>query len=191
MHKALKYLLLSQACFLFFVLICFVLKSDEFFKNAALSYYGTNGRTVIPYATGILSASYFLLKSTSHVEPKNQLKIVRMFIRTLAVLLLAGLITPYSINREFFVLHITQGALLFLTVLLASIYIVFFIDHKLRNILILSGELISIVLLILSLGFVGVLHLQASAQLLTNLLFTLLLFNTLKDLLATSQAKLR
>ncbi len=193
MHKALKYLLLSQTCFLFFVLICFVLKADEFFKNAALSYYGTNSRTIIPYAAGILSAAYFLFKSSSYLGDiaKKEIKIIKVTSQILAILLIGDLLTPYSINWVFFILHMIQGAALFLTVLLVSIYIVLFIDTKLKNILILSGELIFLTILILSLGFIDVLHLQATAQLVINLLFILLLFNTLKDLLSAPQAKLR
>lgn len=55
-------------------------------------------------------------------------------------------------------------------------------DRRPLNRAIFIAEIVTTVLLVLSFGFVGVLHIQALAELLAGLLFVALLFNTLKDL---------
>lgn len=178
MNQALKYLLYSQAAFLFFIAICFLLKPSAFVNNAAISYYGTNPVTLAPYAAGMLLAAYFLLKSANHIK-KPSGKILRLSLRTMAVLLTAMLLVPYSVNKTFSDVHLLLSGLLLLVVLATSVYIIAAIDKRPLNLAIAALELLGVAILYFSLF--GGLNIHGPSELFLNLLFVALMYNTLKD----------
>lgn len=178
MSKALKYLLYSQASFLAFIAVCFVLQPDAFKASAALSYYGTNSVTILPYGAGTFLATFFLLKAAGQIAGEK-LSVVRNSLKAMAALLAAMLFVPYTVNKTFSDIHLALSGLLLLTVLVASFYVVAALDRRPPNILIVLLELATVALLYLSL--VGEIHLHGPSELLMSLLFIGLMYNTLKD----------
>lgn len=178
MNKALRYLIYGQISFLAFIVICFVLRPDAFRDNEALSYYGTNLTTILPYALGILLASFFMLKSAANLNG-DRTKVIRISLRAMAFLLVAMLFVPYHINDVFLLAHLAITLLLLLVVLAASFYIVGVLDRRPLNIFIISLELFAVAMLFLSLA--GTASLHGLSELLMSLLFIALMYNTLKD----------
>lgn len=181
MQRALYYLVLSQITMLLFAIICFAIRPDAFFDNTALSYYGTQAATIIPYSMGMLLTAYFLYKGARHLHNKKT-AFVKKSILGIATLIVAALMTPYSINGFFFWTHLTITFVMMFLVLGASLYILIHIDRRPINILIASFDVLMFTLVILSFGFWDIVHIQALAELLASLLFITLLYNTLRDL---------
>lgn len=179
MNKALKYLIYSQASFLAFIAVCFMLQPDAFKSSAALSYYGTTSVTIVPYAAGTFLAAFFLLKAAGQLA-NQKLSVVRNSLKAMAALLVAMLFVPYTVNKTFSDIHLALSGLLLLAVLVVSFYIVVAVDRKPLNIIIILLELATIVLLYLSL--VGEIYLHGPSELLMSLLFIGLMYNTLKDI---------
>jgi len=170
MHKVPRYLILGQASFLFFAVICFVLEPRAFLENAPFSYYGTHRATFIPYAIGILCAVFCITKAATIIRDKNDV-IIRKALFSLAVLLVGILASPYSVNGYFFAAHIIVSILLLSVVLGVSSVIVFTRDRSAKSRLFYTCEILTVVALVLSQGFVGILHVHALAELTISLLF--------------------
>ncbi len=190
MHKAVRYLLYSQASFLFFICFCIALEPNSFLHNAPASYYGTLARTILPYAAGMLSAVYFLFKAWQGLDDRPKLRVIKASIGIIALLMLGLLVIPYSVNALFFDIHRILAIALLVIVLVVSIYIVGFVDRRPRNLLIISFELIATALLVLSQAS-HVIALAGLGELLLNLAFTLLICNTVHDLLSKPAADLK
>ena len=170
MHRVTKFLVLGQLIFLAFAIVCFVLQPHAFLANAAFSYYGNYRLTIIPYALGILSATACIIKAASFVKDSRD-TIIRRALFGLAILLLGILASPYSVNGYFFAAHIVVSTLLLLVVLGVSSVIVFRRDRSAKSICLYISEIITTTVLVLSQGFIGVLHIHALAELAIGLLF--------------------
>lgn len=165
---------------LVFAVVCFVIKPTAFLSNTALSYYGTQPATIIPYGLGMLLTAFFLHKGAQQLHGKK-VAFVKHSVLSIALLLVATFLTPYSAGYFFFAAHMVVTLLMMFVVLGASAYILLKIDRSPLNVVIALLDLLMFIFVVLSFGFWDILHVQAVAQLGASLLFIGLLYNTLKD----------
>jgi len=170
--------LVGQMCFVFFSFVCFALDPEAFWLNAPLSYYGTQLTTIIPAILGIATTVFFLLRGASKIRNKR-LKLLQFFLRATALLLLALLFSPYTINYTFWITHMTISFLLLAVVVAGSSHVLFALDKRPLSIFLAFSVLLSGVSV--TLCVFQVIHVAALTELLFSSSFNLLFFNTLKD----------
>ncbi len=112
-NQATKNLIKGQACFVFGIVICILLKPKGLTGNGGITYYGVYAKTILPYAFALLGLAWFSLRiALSLNEPR--LKTVKYAGTSTAALILAVFLTPYHLSIQFYVLHVYLAAALFL-----------------------------------------------------------------------------
>ncbi len=89
--------------------------------NAGISYYGLYRETLLPYAAALLGAAYFALRAIDALPPDE--KILRLALKTYALLIVGLVITPYTVSTWLNYLHIVCGTALFSLQLLLSCWV--------------------------------------------------------------------
>ncbi len=186
MRRAIKYLVASQLVMLLFAVVCFFIESEAFLSNTAISYYGTLLSTIVPYSLGMLLTALLIYKSTWYLRDQKTVAI-RLSLRLIAALMVATWATPYNGGVVLFWTHMVVTFIMLLVVLGTSAYIAVKIHRHPLNLVIVLAEMLMTAILILSLGFWDILHLQAPAQLTISLLFVTILCTTLRSLEPQSQ----
>ncbi len=174
--QALRYLIGSQVLYLVTLLVCFSIKPEVLLDNRAISLYGSETGTAVPYVIGFLGAAYLILRAAL-LLPKF-VSVNRTLSRWLIVLsgLLAGLtITPYTINSALFYLHATFAFLLFVVELGLGFWLVIKARKDGIDTVLFLAQATGFVISLLSLGEIKVLHLLVVGQLIAIGMFALLL----------------
>jgi hypothetical protein len=164
--KAVRLLVWSQVIFILTILVCFVINPEVVLKNYALSVYGTQLKTVVPYAVGFV-VSAFLVVKTAQTLPKDTLLNRRLsrLLLVLAVLLLGVLLTPFTLNSVFWHLHGYVTFALFITELGTGLWLVIKTREDLLDIILYTAQVTGFIVSILSLGEISILHFLVFGQL--------------------------
>lgn len=155
---------------------CIIARPESLGHNDGLSYFGAVWWTVIPYSIAFAQYAVFCWLASNKIKPtKLSSKIIRWFLRLMAVLLIGLIITPHTIINP---LHKAFGSTLFASQLLLSMYL-FYQNKKqfyifLLIIIMLASGLFSASFLFSSAGF------MIQAQIIYQLAFVVLLIHYLK-----------
>jgi hypothetical protein len=169
-----RYLVFSQVTLYATVLLCVALAPSSLSANSGLSYFGVHKLTVIPFGLGLLVSAYFILKST-HFLPAATTghKRLGLALRTISLLIVGIVVTPYSLGNWFDGVHRVFGITLFSVQLLLAIQITVFIKRDWPNWALLNlqlaGGLLSLIYLSPPQGFL------IQGQLLFQLAFSIIL----------------
>lgn len=108
-------LILAEAGFFAFLMIAVVITTAAFQHNHGLSFYGEHWNTAVPYGAGFMVCDYFLLNAAALLpRGSRELRPLSWGLRALALLLLAVLLTPDTVNSFFNDSHLVASAVLFL-----------------------------------------------------------------------------
>ncbi len=177
-HKAVQLILASQLVFMGSLLVCLLIDPHIIRNNWALSLYGTQVSTFLPFAVGVLLPSYLLYKASFRLNkqrPVNQ-KLSKILV-LLAVLPLGIAITPIRAGENVWVFHAIFSVAWFLIQLGAGFWLVSQ-TKDLVSVLILGILVVSQVLVCLSLEEFDVLNVIAAAQIVAVTSFSVLLMRT-------------
>lgn len=107
-------LILAEVGFFSFLMVAVVITTAAFQRNHGLSFYGEHWRTAVPYGAGFVLCDYFLITAAS-LLPRDvgELRHLAWWLRVLALLLLAVLLTPDTVNSAFNDGHTVASAVLF------------------------------------------------------------------------------
>ena len=156
--------------------VCFCISPDILLDNRAISLYGSEPRTVAPYALGLLGSAYLIFKTSRSLPKDNSTN--QALSKCLCIL--AGLIvgltaTPYTLNSVLFYVHATFAFSLFLFELGLGFWLMLKARRDVIDIILFTGQAAGFTISMLSLGEIKVLHLLVVGQLITVWMFALLL----------------
>lgn len=121
--KTPRYIFYSLISFIFAVLVSIVLMLNSNFSS--FSYYGTKGRTLIPFTLGLLLVGWFLFKAGQSLPASKRLKPVKYSLYALALLVLGLIATPSNLAPILRTLHVQITTVLLLTQLLLAAWLLF------------------------------------------------------------------
>jgi hypothetical protein len=120
----LRYFIYGQLCLYVGLLGCAILRPHGLVANEGISYYGVYQRTIVAYFVALFGSAYFsFLVSVKITQPK--LFKVRVALILISLFTLAVLSTPDTISTLVEHIHETCGALLFITQLLLSGWLIY------------------------------------------------------------------
>jgi hypothetical protein len=158
--------------------ICIISRPESLGHNDGLSYFGAVWWTVIPYSVAFLSYGTFCWLASNKIAGKSHGgKIIKWFLRLMAVVLVGLILTPHTIINP---IHKTFGSTLFASQLLLSMYL-FYKNPKQFYVFILiiimfASGLFSAAFLFSATGF------MIQAQIIYQFAFVILLTQYLKIL---------
>lgn len=107
-------LILAEVGFFVFLMVAVIITTAAFQHNHGLSFYGEHWNTAVPYGTGFMVCDYFLLNAAAMLpRDPRELRPLAWGLRVLALLLLAVLLTPDTVNSFFNDSHLIASAVLF------------------------------------------------------------------------------
>ena len=112
MPVAARYLLFAQLVFWSAMLLCVAIARGGLGDNHGFSFYGGRLSTILPYAVGFLVASALIAHAARLLEHSGRTRHAA-WLRVLAVLLLADLLTPDTLGSVFYAAHIVASIVLF------------------------------------------------------------------------------
>lgn len=168
MKQVTKYVLLSQASFLAFIIICIAIMPGYLFETneGGMSNYGVHIETASFYTAAFMSCSFFLFKAKQVLPQTGQTKTFAYALVYSAVSLLVILLSTYvyKINRFFTVVHIGLSSLILFSYLVI-ITMLLFKNHKSWAVIVIYTSLLA-GLLLATLTLLGIYHVLFIAQLL-------------------------
>lgn len=117
-------LILAEANFFSFLFLAVIITTAAFQHNRGLSFYGEHWKTAVPYGAGFMVCDYFILNAAS-LLPRDvpSLRHLAWGLRILALLLLAVLLTPDTLNSFFNDSHEMASTVLFLFELTFAVFL--------------------------------------------------------------------
>ncbi len=112
MPVAARYLFFAQLVFWSAMLLCVAIARGGLSDNHGFSFYGGRFSTILPYAVGFLVASALIAHAARLLEHSGRTRHAA-WLRVLAVLLLADLLTPDTLGSVFYAAHIVASIALF------------------------------------------------------------------------------
>lgn len=135
-------------------------------------------QTVIPYAIGFTASSILMLQAARELPPaipenRNLARVLYI----LCAILLVVLITPYKVNKTFFILHMTAGLFLYGTQIISSGWMAFTVRRDSINVSLFLLQVVSGLVMVLAFDQIGVLprYLVGLGQLVAFNAFAILL----------------
>jgi hypothetical protein len=110
---AARYLLFAQVAFWTAMLVCVAITRGGLGGNNGFSFYGGRLSTILPYAVGFVVASALIAHAAGLLERSGRTRHAT-WLRILAVLLLADLLTPDTLGSAFYAAHIVASIALFM-----------------------------------------------------------------------------
>jgi hypothetical protein len=166
MPKVTKYLLYGLLTFVSGVLVCALIRPHFVTAERSISAFGTTKATIVPYAFASLGTIFWMMKAASALPSSNIMaRKLAAALYFMSAAMVAGLLTPFSINRLFLYTHEIVSLILFGAQLYASILIVTHIRTDIFNYALFGFQVAGSVLLVLSLKVVDVLNLQLIGEL--------------------------
>src|SRR5262245_11772941 len=114
------YLIHSEAIFYVTLLVCLFLVPEGL--RWSLSYFGVHRNTVVLFAAGITASAYLLLKAATRLSRRNDLRILRIELRIVALSMLVAVVVP-SIHGWPAQVHAIASETLFITQALFSFWL--------------------------------------------------------------------
>jgi len=127
--RAFRLVVFAQICLYAGVLLAVLLKPQGLAANSGISYYGIYARTIIPMATGLLSAAFLSWRAALYIE-RQDLRPIKYGLAAFAILTVVIVVTPYSFDGIADDLHTTAGSMLFSLQLLLSIWMIVKLHYK-------------------------------------------------------------
>lgn len=174
--QALRYLIGSQVLYLATLLACFCINPDVILDNQAISLYGSQSATAVPYVFGLLGGAYLILKASRSLPkdiPTNQA--LSKCLVVLAGLLVGITVTPFTLSPALFYIHATFAFSMFLFELGLGFWLMLKARRDAIDYLLFIGQAIGFTISVLSLGEIEVLNLLVVGQLISVWMFALLL----------------
>lgn len=136
------YITYSQVCLYLGLFICVFLKPQGLTINDGISYYGVFRLTILPYCFGLLGASFFCLKFAMKLK-RSDLITVKYALSGIGLLIVGVVLTPYTLSTFVANLHEACGAILFVTQLLLSGWLIVHLRYNSRVIALSLLELLA------------------------------------------------
>lgn len=132
MKRSVKYISQATIGAIFLLIIDVVIKPGGLSANNGISYYGIYLSTIIPYSIAFLtlSAGYWLT-SEYLGDSYNYLRLIKVFLKIMAILFIGILVTPYTYLSF---LHEFIGTILFVLQLLLSIWFIILLSPNWKNV---------------------------------------------------------
>jgi hypothetical protein len=123
--KTTRYLLFGQLCLWMSLVVCSFLLPGVVFRNDGISAFGVNRETILPYGVGFLICGYMMLQAALSIERQDPATLwLARALSLLSFLLLAVLVTPFSVNAFFDMSHMIVSGVLFLFELVFALWLV-------------------------------------------------------------------
>jgi hypothetical protein len=175
-NRAVKYLINSQVLFLATLMACFFIRPDVLLDNRAISMYGSESATAIPYVLGFLGSGYLILKAAISMPKDTRTnQTLSKCLVALSILLVGLTITPYTLNQALFYIHAAFAFSLFLFELILGLWLVLKTRKDVIDGVLFTVQAIGFVISTLSLDGIKVLNLLVVGQLIAIWMFALLL----------------
>jgi hypothetical protein len=114
-HKrAFHTFLISQLCLFGSIILCLMLAPEGVSMNKGISYFSSQGLTLLPYSLGLLGTAWFVYKAGKYFDEQSGIKVGRWPV-VIAILLVIVTAFPFAINETLRSLHRVFSASLFLT----------------------------------------------------------------------------
>jgi hypothetical protein len=113
----------SQIAFFAFLLVCVLLDPTGTQTNRGVSYYGDYALTRLPFTLAFLGAILLWLAAVGALPPTRLGRRLAVLFRVIAALLLAIMISTYSLAQAVITLHVTLGVTFFTVQGLAGIWL--------------------------------------------------------------------
>lgn len=131
MNKVTRYLLFSQLIFFGSMLTCLMLRPSVVRANVGVSEFGTVGRTLVPYMTGLLLTSYFMARAAHRLDHHQRRQVILAdWLLAIAILIIAVSLTPYSIGSLFDTVHVVITGIAFALEIGLAIWLVAEVSKK-------------------------------------------------------------
>jgi hypothetical protein len=139
--ESVRYVQIGMLCFVFFLILCILIRPGGLNANSGVSYYGGFIDTLVPYALCFLSMGMAVWFSTLSMQQKTeQGKYLKFAFKSFAILLIGLLFTPHTIVGN---LHKVFGSTLFASQLLLALYLVINNKFVFKNYMLLTLAFLS------------------------------------------------
>jgi hypothetical protein len=123
-RRPVAYIVAAQGIFLTLLTVCVRINPTGLTSYNGISYYGAHARTFVPYALACLLTGSLLVLSARSLPTGSALRTLRRALILLAALLLAIVLTPYSLGTAVNVVHTITAACLFALQLWLGLWLV-------------------------------------------------------------------
>ncbi len=123
-RRPVAYIVAAQLSFLLLLAVCVRINPTGLTSYNGVSYYGAHLRTLVPYALAFVLTGSLLVLSARSLPPLGACRTMRRGLTVLAGLLLAIVLTPYSLGTPVNVVHTIAAACLFLEQLWLGLWLV-------------------------------------------------------------------
>ncbi len=182
-RQVVQYVIVSQLVFIATIAVCVLIKPSVILDNTAISVYGSLPATFAPFVIGLSLVAILFIRA-ARLLPKTDptdLMLRRLFI-ALAVLIFGLAATPLFVNSFFFVAHCAIATVLWLVEMVASSWLVRRTGPNISNTLLLTIQIISFLVMVVSTSQIGLLDLMATAQISSIFAFGILLIRSIAHL---------
>jgi hypothetical protein len=176
-----RYLIISQLILFIGLGICIVLIPGYLFKKneAGVSNYGVHFKTVIPYSLAFLMCAIYVFRGALLIPLKAVVLVqLRRVLFMFSIILIVALLTTYTykINNVCKDIHIGMAIATFCFEIIVAFWLCYRVHKDKLNLGLLAVQLLAFTVAALTLF--GVLRLLFATQLLTSLMFGIILIRS-------------